>query len=74
MPILAIPDSGSFFEQRHALSFNRWPIGPKRPGTWEVSLTVGSEVLRAVFGQDIFTRPCSSYWVPDDFGNLVKVS
>ena len=53
MPILAIPKSGWFIEERHALIYDRWPIADEVKGAWKVGLTVGPDVLQAVTGEDI---------------------
>lgn len=73
MAILATPNSGWFIERNHALIYDRWHVVAEVQGAWRVGMTVGVDVLKAVFGDDVFRRPCSSYWIADDFGNLVKV-
>lgn len=73
MPILARPDLGYFFQPNGSLMYERWPVCPEVHGAWRVALTVGTDALRAVFGDSIFRRPCDSYWIADDFGNLVRV-
>lgn len=73
MAILAHRSIDAFFLKAPAVIYERWPVCPDRHGCWRVALSVGNEVMYAVFGDDVYRRPCDSYWVQDDFGNLVKV-
>jgi hypothetical protein len=66
------PNDAFFFV--NGVMFTRWGVLCRKGHTWNVGLTCGVAVMRAVFGADVFTRRTSGEFICDDFGNLVEAT